>query len=109
MFCVLCLAIYLRSIPHKLPRYIKVLKGKEKPLPKKFDWRDKEVIAEVRNQETVSPGVFHSWFPEGWLQNTGKVLQGPALPEGSFGALAQGLPVEHTQSHVVFYAKLCYT
>ncbi|XP_010179620.1 PREDICTED: cathepsin O, partial [Mesitornis unicolor] len=45
-------AIYLRSIPHKLPRYIKVPKGKEKPLPKKFDWRDKKVIAEVRNQQT---------------------------------------------------------
>ncbi|XP_068798479.1 cathepsin O isoform X3 [Struthio camelus] len=45
-------AIYLRSIPHKLPRYIKVPKGKEKPLPKKFDWRDKKVIAEVRNQRT---------------------------------------------------------
>lgn len=60
--CILCLAIYLRSIPHKLPRYIKVPKGKEKPLPKKFDWRDKKVIAEVRNQQTVSPGVFFSWF-----------------------------------------------
>lgn len=60
--CVLCLAIYLRSMPHKLPRYIKVPKGKEKPLPKKFDWRDKKVIAEVRNQQTVSPGVFPSWF-----------------------------------------------
>nr|XP_009675428.1 PREDICTED: cathepsin O isoform X3 [Struthio camelus australis] len=46
-------AIYLRSIPHKLPRYIKVPKGKEKPLPKKFDWRDKKVIAEVRNQRTT--------------------------------------------------------
>ncbi|XP_075005533.1 cathepsin O isoform X2 [Calonectris borealis] len=46
-------AIYLRSIPHKLPRYIKVPKGKEKPLPKKFDWRDKKVIAEVRNQQTT--------------------------------------------------------
>ncbi|XP_074947103.1 cathepsin O isoform X1 [Phalacrocorax aristotelis] len=45
-------AIYLRSIPHKLPRYVKVPKGKEKPLPKKFDWRDKKVIAEVRNQQT---------------------------------------------------------
>ncbi|XP_050752265.1 cathepsin O [Gymnogyps californianus] len=45
-------AIYLRGIPHKLPRYIKVPKRKEKPLPKKFDWRDKKVIAEVRNQQT---------------------------------------------------------
>ncbi|XP_010559316.1 PREDICTED: cathepsin O [Haliaeetus leucocephalus] len=45
-------AIYLRSIPHKLPRYIKVPKGEEKPLPKKFDWRDKKVVAEVRNQQT---------------------------------------------------------
>ncbi|XP_005149064.1 cathepsin O [Melopsittacus undulatus] len=45
-------AIYLRSIPHKLPRYVKVPKEKEKPLPKKFDWRDKKVIAEVRNQQT---------------------------------------------------------
>lgn len=62
---VFCLAIYLRSLPHKLPRYVKVPKGKEKPLPKKFDWRDKKVIAEVRNQQTVSPGVFHSWFSAG--------------------------------------------
>ncbi|POI21668.1 hypothetical protein CIB84_014585 [Bambusicola thoracicus] len=45
-------AIYLRSMPYKLPRYIKVPKGVEKPLPKKFDWRDKKVIAEVRNQRT---------------------------------------------------------
>ncbi|XP_049688857.1 cathepsin O isoform X2 [Accipiter gentilis] len=45
-------AIYLRSIPHKLPRYVKVPKGEEKLLPKKFDWRDKKVIAEVRNQQT---------------------------------------------------------
>lgn len=65
--CILCLAIYLRSIPHKLPRYVKVPKGKEKPLPKKFDWRDKKVIAQVRNQQTVSPGVFCSWFSAGRL------------------------------------------
>uniref|UniRef100_A0A8C4TRG4 Cathepsin O n=2 Tax=Falco TaxID=8952 RepID=A0A8C4TRG4_FALTI len=45
-------AIYLRSIPRKLPRYVKLPKGEEKPLPKKFDWRDKKVIAEVRNQQT---------------------------------------------------------
>ncbi|NXR08252.1 CATO protein, partial [Semnornis frantzii] len=45
-------AIYLRSIPHKLPRYIKVPRRNKKPLPKKFDWRDKKVIAEVRNQQT---------------------------------------------------------
>ncbi|XP_040456781.1 cathepsin O isoform X3 [Falco naumanni] len=46
-------AIYLRSIPRKLPRYVKLPKGEEKPLPKKFDWRDKKVIAEVRNQQTT--------------------------------------------------------
>ncbi|XP_037233999.1 cathepsin O isoform X3 [Falco rusticolus] len=46
-------AIYLRSIPRKLPRYVKLPKGEEKPLPKKFDWRDKKVIAEVRNQRTT--------------------------------------------------------
>lgn len=78
---VFCLAIYLRSLPHKLPKYIKVPKGKEKPLPKKFDWRDKKVIAEVRNQQAVSPGVFRSWFSAGELWSTGEVLQGPALPE----------------------------
>lgn len=60
--CILCLAIYLRSIPHKLPRYIKVPRRNKKPLPKKFDWRDKKVIAEVRNQQTVSPSVTLSWF-----------------------------------------------
>lgn len=60
--CILCLAIYLRNIPHRLPRYIKEPKGREPPLPKKFDWRDKKVIAEVRNQQTVSPVVFLPWF-----------------------------------------------
>lgn len=43
-------------------------KGEEKPLPKKFDWRDKKVIAEVRNQQTVSGGDFLLLILKHWLE-----------------------------------------
>lgn len=95
--CILCLAIYLRSIPHKLPSYIKVPKGREKPLPKKFDWRDKKVIADVRNQQTVSPGVFpflvlkhcSEIVPAGTSYSTVKVLEGTSTASRLFQALAE--------------------
>lgn len=49
-------AIYLRTIPFKVPKYNREvrLQGIEKPLPAKFDWRDKKVVTQVRNQETVN-------------------------------------------------------
>ncbi|KAH0616058.1 hypothetical protein JD844_026866 [Phrynosoma platyrhinos] len=45
-------AIYLQSKPSKVPKYTPGagLEGTEKPLPAKFDWRDKDVVTEVRNQ-----------------------------------------------------------
>lgn len=105
--CILCLAIYLRSIPHKLPRYIKVPKGKEKPLPKKFDWRDKKVIAEVRNQQTVSPGVLLSWFSSTAQRQFQQVHCRAQWRKGkdqhclkALGALTQVWLVEHIQSNV---------
>ncbi|XP_042325324.1 cathepsin O isoform X2 [Sceloporus undulatus] len=47
-------AIYLQSKPSKVPKYTPGdgLEGTEKPLPAKFDWRDKDVVTQVRNQGT---------------------------------------------------------
>uniref|UniRef100_A0A6J0SKZ1 Cathepsin O n=1 Tax=Pogona vitticeps TaxID=103695 RepID=A0A6J0SKZ1_9SAUR len=47
-------AIYLQCRAFKVPKYNREvsLEGTEKPLPAKFDWRDKKVITQVRNQET---------------------------------------------------------
>ncbi|XP_061440467.1 cathepsin O [Rhineura floridana] len=46
-------AIYLQSRPFKVPKYfLEVdIEGTETPLPIKFDWRDRNVITQVRNQE----------------------------------------------------------
>ncbi|XP_029470500.1 cathepsin O isoform X2 [Rhinatrema bivittatum] len=45
-------AVYLRSKAVKLPKYISSVKTstKETSLPAKFDWRDKNFVAPVRNQ-----------------------------------------------------------
>ncbi|XP_044286798.1 cathepsin O isoform X5 [Varanus komodoensis] len=47
-------AIYLQSRPFKVPKYTPGvrLNGTETPLPAKFDWRDHNVVTQVRNQET---------------------------------------------------------
>ncbi|KAJ7326862.1 hypothetical protein JRQ81_016621 [Phrynocephalus forsythii] len=47
-------AIYLQAISSKVPKYNQKgrLEGTAKPLPAKFDWRDKKVVTQVRNQET---------------------------------------------------------
>uniref|UniRef100_A0A8D0H4D8 Cathepsin O n=1 Tax=Sphenodon punctatus TaxID=8508 RepID=A0A8D0H4D8_SPHPU len=51
--CMFCSsAIYLRTRPLKLPKYKPLLKGKETLLLTKFDWRDKNVVTQVRNQLT---------------------------------------------------------
>ncbi|XP_029470582.1 cathepsin O isoform X3 [Rhinatrema bivittatum] len=48
-------AVYLRSKAVKLPKYISSVKTstKETSLPAKFDWRDKNFVAPVRNQLSV--------------------------------------------------------
>uniref|UniRef100_A0A8C8RQN3 Cathepsin O n=1 Tax=Pelusios castaneus TaxID=367368 RepID=A0A8C8RQN3_9SAUR len=43
-------AMYLRSRHYKVPKYTGVLK--KKGIPTKFDWRDKNVVTQVRNQQT---------------------------------------------------------
>ncbi|XP_053112131.1 cathepsin O isoform X2 [Hemicordylus capensis] len=45
-------AFYLQSRPSEVPKYVPGLAETELPLPVKFDWRDRNVVTQVRNQET---------------------------------------------------------
>lgn len=57
-------AIYLRSSPSRFPRFPaeEYTSISNLSLPLKFDWRDKHVITQVRNQKTVCLRFFFFLF-----------------------------------------------